>query len=201
MPSAAILAGGQAIRFGGRDKSGLVVGGRAILERQIDELAQIADDILIVGHVSSRPPGPGGEIVIRHIPDRVQGAGPLGGLDAALAAAHRDPVVVLACDMPFVSAAFLRYLVSLAGQAEAVVPRTKGRDHPLCAVYARGCQSAIDARLAAGQLSMAGLLEGLRVRAVREHEVERFGRPEELLANINTPAEFDELAAASGHGP
>lgn len=144
---------------------------------------------------------------VRHVPDRVKGCGPLGGLDAALASAREELVVVVACDMPFVTAGFLNYLASLAGATgnaapvDAVVPRTSDRYHPLCAVYARACRSAIDARLAARQLSMAGLLEGLRVRVVREHEMERFGRPGALLANVNTPDEFDELAAATGHEP
>ncbi len=40
MVTAAILAGGQATRFGGRDKSALIVEGRSILERQIAELRQ-----------------------------------------------------------------------------------------------------------------------------------------------------------------
>ena len=46
--TAAILAGGRARRFGGRDKSGLVVDGRSILERQLDELARVARDIVVV---------------------------------------------------------------------------------------------------------------------------------------------------------
>jgi molybdopterin-guanine dinucleotide biosynthesis protein A len=44
MPTAAILAGGRAARFGGRDKSALVIEGRSILERQITELLPAADD-------------------------------------------------------------------------------------------------------------------------------------------------------------
>ena len=49
MPSAAILAGGTASRFGGRDKSALVVGGRTILERQLTELSRVTHDLMLVG--------------------------------------------------------------------------------------------------------------------------------------------------------
>src|SRR3982751_3417256 len=49
MISAAILIGGRARRFGGRDKSSLLVDGRPILERQIATLAPLTDDLLIVG--------------------------------------------------------------------------------------------------------------------------------------------------------
>jgi molybdopterin-guanine dinucleotide biosynthesis protein A len=47
--SVAILAGGRATRFGGRDKSTLLVDGRTILDRQVAELSSLTDDILIVG--------------------------------------------------------------------------------------------------------------------------------------------------------
>jgi molybdopterin-guanine dinucleotide biosynthesis protein A len=41
MPSAAILAGGRASRFGGRDKSALVVEGQPILDRPLAALVHI----------------------------------------------------------------------------------------------------------------------------------------------------------------
>jgi len=42
MASAAILAGGRASRFDGRDKSALVVGGRTIFEREYGEIEALA---------------------------------------------------------------------------------------------------------------------------------------------------------------
>src|SRR2546423_227500 len=54
MRSAAILAGGLATRFGGRDKSALVVDGRSILERQIAELSPVVDDLMILDAVAAR---------------------------------------------------------------------------------------------------------------------------------------------------
>ena len=42
--SVAILAGGQATRFGGRDKSALLVDGRSILDRQLAALAPLTDE-------------------------------------------------------------------------------------------------------------------------------------------------------------
>ena len=49
MHSAAILAGGGATRFGGRNKSALVVDGATMLDRQLDALAPVTDDVMIVG--------------------------------------------------------------------------------------------------------------------------------------------------------
>jgi len=199
MPSAAILMGGEARRFGGRDKSGLMIDGRSILERQLDELSRIADDILIIGGpyvVSgfSRTNGP----PVRLVPDRVAGCGPLGGLDAALAATS-GPLIVVACDMPFVTARFLAYLRSLTAEADAVVPRTERGYHPVCAAYTPACRPVVEASLAEHRLSMRAWLERVRVRAVEAEEFDAFGSRARLLANVNTPAELHELGAVSSH--
>src|SRR5437016_6371717 len=115
MFSAAILAGGHARRFDGRDKSALVVDGGTILERQLAVLSAVAIDVR----------------VIRREDDLVPGCGPLGGLHAALTGATSDVVLVVACDMPYITAPFAAYLLSLAADAEIVVPRTERGYHPL----------------------------------------------------------------------
>jgi molybdopterin-guanine dinucleotide biosynthesis protein A len=193
MASAAILAGGQARRFGGRDKSTLRVGGRRILERQLDELCHITDDILLVG---GRPI----EVVagLRPVSDRVPDSGPLGGLDAALAAARDDRVILVACDMPFITAGFLEGLLALSDSVDAVVPRTERGYHPLCAVYGRSCHPAVVRRLAERQLKMLELFEDLNVHVVGPEHVAMYGG-ERLLANVNTPDELDNLQALLGH--
>ena len=64
MHSAAILAGGRASRFDGRDKGALVVDGRTIRDRQLAVLSRVADDVLTVG-------GPDSDV-----PDLVPDSGP-----------------------------------------------------------------------------------------------------------------------------
>ena len=184
MQSVAILAGGEARRFGGRDKGALVVDGRTIVERQIAELSTVTPDVR----------------VIRREDDLVPGCGPLGGLHAALNAARGDQLFLVACDMPFVTAALAAYLLMLAGDADAVVPRTDRGYHPLCAVYGRrACLPAVERRLAERRLKMLDLLHDLRVREVTADDLGRFGRCDRLLANVNTPAEYVELEALRDH--
>ncbi len=204
MLTAAILAGGRATRFGGRDKSALVVEGRTIFDRQVAELSQIAGEILLVGGTmspatSSTPASPP---VVTPIADLMPGCGPLGGLHAALTAARGAVVIAVACDMPYVSAPFLAYLASLAGEPAgftAVVPQTERGYHPLCAAYTRAAIEPIERRLAAGHLAMTDLLADVRLRVVAAHEIARFGDPNELLANVNTPAEHESLEALHNH--
>jgi molybdopterin-guanine dinucleotide biosynthesis protein A len=174
-----------------------MLGGRTILERQLTELQQVAGDLLIVGAVPSCA-GPGGQPV-RTVPDRVSGRGPLAGLDTALAEARDELVIVLACDMPFVTAALLDHLLTLAPGSDAVVPRTERGYHPLCAVYARTCRPVVARCLAEGRLALREVLKEVRVRAIGGDELERFGDRHRLLANINTPAEYEELEALQAH--
>jgi molybdenum cofactor guanylyltransferase len=201
MLTAAILAGGQATRFGGRDKSALVVEGRTIFDRQISELSAIASEILLVGAL--RPAVPDSRIT--PVPDLRPGHGPLGGLHSALTAAHGEPVVVIACDMPYISAALLAYLAGLADPAAdpdgrvAVVPKTERGYHPLCAAYTRAVIEPIERRLTAGRLTMTDLLADVRLRVVPADELARFGDPHRLLANVNTPAEHESLEALHNH--
>ena len=190
--SAAILAGGRATRFGGRDKSALLVEGRPILERQIQELSQITSDILIVGGDPSARAVHG----TRYVADQVPGSGPLGGLHAALTDALGEATIVVACDMPYVAAPLLRHLLVLAGAVDAVVPRTEHGYHPLCAAYTRACLKPIARRLAEGRLTVTELFDDVRVRIVTAEEIDAFGDHRRLLANVNTPAEYRSIGAA-----
>jgi molybdopterin-guanine dinucleotide biosynthesis protein A len=192
MATAAILVGGHARRMGGRDKSALRVGGRTILERQLATLDGIVDRVLLVGAAGARD-------AVTTVSDRVPGCGPLGGLDAALAAAGHGPLLLLACDMPHLTRAFLAHLLSLAGRADAVVPRTERGYHPLCAVYASSCRSIVERQLDERHLRMLDLLGLLRVRAVEADDLERFGDANHLLANVNTLADLDALETRQNH--
>lgn len=194
--SAAILAGGLATRLGGCDKSALLVDGRAILDRQIDTLTPLVEDLMIVGHsvnVTHLIPG------ARVIADIVPGCGPLGGLHAALTSARSDVLFLVACDMPYVSSAFVEHLLSLAGEADAIVPQTERGYHPLCAVYTRACLEPAAAQLADRRLKMLELLDRVRVRVVPLEEIRCFGAPDRLLANVNTPADYAGLETLQGH--
>ena len=184
--SAAILAGGRASRFGGRDKSALVVDGQAILDRQLAAFATVEglDDRLMVGGTASRPG-------LRSIEDVVPGSGPLGGIHAALTHAGHDAVCIVACDMPYITAPFIERLFEELQNNDVVVPRTERGYHPLCAIYTRACLEPIARRLADRKLKVRDLFADLRTRVVTlvndEHR---------LVANVNTP---QELAALHGH--
>jgi molybdopterin-guanine dinucleotide biosynthesis protein A len=223
MHSIAILLGGRATRFGGRNKSALVVDGRTILERQLAELSSLSTDILFVGNGTVARPIPASAEAtarlaeapearrrqgreIRAIADLIPGCGPLGGVHAALTAMRGDAAFVVACDMPYVTAALGAFLLGLARDADLVVPRTERGYHPLCAVYTRACLAPVARRLGERRLALRDLVvdgadEDLRARIVTAEEIEPFGACDRLFANVNTPAEYAGLEGTNAlHG-
>ncbi len=193
--TAAILAGGEARRLGRIDKSALVVGTASILDRQLAVLRGLTPHILLVtsdrGRVQAAPAG------VRIVIDRVPGAGALGGLYTALEEAATDQVFVIGCDMPFVTAPFISYLVERGRDVDVAVPRDARGRHPLCASYARRTAAHLRARIEAGALRVGDALEGLdNMRDIGPDEVAPFDRDGRLLLNVNTAEDYTRARLA-----
>lgn len=162
--AAAVLAGGQGRRMG-REKATLRVGGVELARRVADAAATVADPVVLVAPSGHRAHTLG----YATIPD--PGAGPLAALAAALAALETRHVLVLATDHPDLRPGLLRLLAERRGHGEAVCCRRAGRLEPLVAVHARvPALAAAEARLAAGDRSVTGLLRALRTRVLEEPE-------------------------------
>ena len=192
--TAAIIAGGRGRRLGGVDKSDLVIGSRRIIERQLAVLGRVAPHVLVVAddHHRFRTSG------LRVCSDLLPGTGALGGLHAALARSPSRRTLVVAGDLPFLSAAFLRHLVVRTPHADAVVPRNAAGLQPLCAVYDRACAEAIRARIEAGGRRLVDLAGWLRVTEVGPDEVAAFDPDGMLLFNVNTPADHARAISCAG---
>ena len=138
-----VLTGGGAARFGGADKASIELDGTTLLERSLEALADVAE-VVVVGDtvVTSRP--------VTFLREDPPGGGPAAGLLAGLAGFPRTPrlVVVLAVDMPLVTAATVRRLTLAAAQDDgypdghpdghldgALLVDGTGRRQLLCAAY------------------------------------------------------------------
>jgi molybdopterin-guanine dinucleotide biosynthesis protein A len=175
--AALILAGGKATRLGGVDKRELVIEGRTIFERQLEALPGL--ELL----VSSPHDIPGHRTVRDAIPD----GGPLAGIAAGLAAARTTWLLVLAGDMPYITAAFIDRLLSrTANDIDAVGVRLAGLPEPLvCLLRVSVYLPLVQARLERGDLKASRLLtegEG-RVAWLDEHDARAF-------FNVNVPTDL-----------
>jgi molybdenum cofactor guanylyltransferase len=129
--SAVILAGGKSTRMG-RDKAWLPLDGQPLLARQIAVVRELDPLELFF---SGRADVDYGALGCRLLTDRFPDAGPLAGIEVALDAASAPRLLVLAVDMPHMSADVLRQLVRQCTETKGVIPRLAGEIEPLAAVY------------------------------------------------------------------
>jgi molybdopterin-guanine dinucleotide biosynthesis protein A len=184
-PAAAVgfvVAGGRSRRMG-RDKALMGWGGATLLDHAIRTLEAVCADVRVLSGLQRRYTDRGRAVVVDAAPE----AGPLAGLEAALASATPAPVVVLAVDMPFVPPELLRHLAdSLAGW-DVAVPVIPAGPEPLCAAYGPDCLAPVREALAAGERKMTSFWPKVRVRTHPAEELARFGPPERMFRNLNDP--------------
>lgn len=189
-PLAAILAGGRSRRMG-TDKVTLPLAGIPLLERVWSRVARAAERVVVVGGVP-RLDGKG----VPTLPDLYPGADSMGGVatalaHAALALETDGPVLCVACDLPFVEPALLRYLVSLCPGWEAVVPRVAAGYEPLCALYRPSALPFFEREIGRGNLRVRDAFGRLRTREVGEEELRRFDPELCSFLNVNRPEDLE----------
>ena len=192
-----ILAGGGSTRYGGRPKGLELVGGERIIDRVARALRTATDDLLLIANAPEAPswlPG------VRTAGDVRPGEGALGGLHAALLHAGTD-ILLVAWDMPFVSAALLAAMRARGegDAADAVLPESDSSRRgvePLCAWYGAGCLGAVTTALDAGDRRVIAFHESVRTVRLDHATVAAFGDPARLFGNVNTPADLLRAEAA-----
>jgi molybdopterin-guanine dinucleotide biosynthesis protein A len=179
-----VLVGGKSSRMG-CDKALLPFHGEPLARHIAAVVATAAGSAIFVGNPE----------VYRHlgyavVNDRKPGLGPLSGIHTALSVSDRDWNLIVACDMPELTAPFLKNLLDLAEQCDAdcLAPAgPSGRPEPLCAVYHRRTLPRIEAALEAGVLKVMQALSGANISV---HPVTDAA----LFQNCNTPGEWSSYA-------
>ena len=185
--TAFILAGGKSTRMG-TDKAFVDYAGRTLLARALELTRSVAFDVRIVGSKEKFA------AFAPVVEDVIRDCGPLGGIHAALRASSTELNVMLAVDVPFVSWAFLQYLVTQARgapEAAVVVPRMDGGWQPLCAIYRREFSGVAERALLAGRNKIDRLFDEVRTRVIEQEELEGAGFSSAIFRNLNTPEELE----------
>lgn len=188
MLSVVVQAGGQSARMG-ENKALKPFLGRRLIERVIDRIAPIADELLI----TTNQPENFAFLGLPLFADQIPGRGALGGLYTALASARYPVAAVVACDMPFVSAPLLVASASYLVQDQADVVIAEGPDgfEPLHAVYRRAtCIGAIESAIQSDQWRVISWFPKVRVRKLTPDELQRYDPEGTAFSNVNTPEEF-----------
>ena len=175
----------------GEDKALKPFLGRPLIQRVIERLAPIADEMI----VTTNHPEEYAFLNQRLVSDLKPGRGALGGLYTAIASASNPYVAVVACDMPFASAALLEAATQLLVQEEADVVIAKDEDgyEPLHAVYRREtCLPAIEAAIDADLWKVVAWFPQVRIRVLTVDEIARYDPKHLAFWNVNSPEEFAE---------
>jgi molybdopterin-guanine dinucleotide biosynthesis protein A len=141
--SAVILAGGQSRRMG-RDKAFLEIDGKTLLARQLETVRVAgAAEMFISGRVDADYSAFG----CRVLPDQFTDAGPLAGVEAALAVATNPLLLVLAVDLPGITAKLLFQLKAGCPEKAGAIPRVGKNLEPLAAFYPKTARPIAEKRL------------------------------------------------------
>jgi molybdopterin-guanine dinucleotide biosynthesis protein A len=183
--TAIILAGGKSSRLG-RDKALEKIGGKYLIERVIDSLSQLGDDIIVV----TAAPNQLSDLNVEKVLDTYPRTGAKVGLCTGINAATSFYSLVVACDMPFLNIDLLHYLLDAVHGFDAVIPRIGDKIEPLHAVYSKNCIPILDEHISKGKLKISDLFKEINVRYVEVDEIERYDPQHLSLFNINSEADL-----------
>jgi molybdenum cofactor guanylyltransferase len=179
----AILAGGLGRRLGGR-KALAELGGRPLVSRVVGVVGAAGLEPVVVAKPDTQLP----RLDCRVLSEPTEPRHPLTGLVTALGASAGRGVVAIGCDMPFVPRRLLSWLADL--DDELAVCEVGGRLQPLLARYPQSASTQLTASLERGE-AMRDAVAALDPRIVQEDELARFGDPEEIVFNINSPEDLE----------
>ena len=195
MCTAAILAGGHGRRMGGQPKALLQVGDTRIIDRQLAVARAVTKRVAIVANDDELYENLGVPIWT----DLRPGSGPLGGILTALVNATTAVTLIIAGDMPFLTAGFLRHLAESGRDVDVAIPRTPQGYQPLCAAYNQTCINSIQRHLDAGILKVGDLLPTVSVRELGPDETAPFDPNGTLFFNVNTPDDYTTVLQMERH--
>ena len=193
----AILAGGESRRMG-RDKAEIIVDGEALLGRTARLAREVCPRVCVVGRTR---PDTWQIPDVDFWPDEVAGQGPLGGLTAALSQQPVGGTVLLvACDMPLLTAKALEWLIGCGEAQESLanglVTNNDGQQEPLFSLYTPTCLALAQRQMAAGRRSLIGLIGAGQFAFVdAPPEVQR------ALRDVDTPEELAVFVQSSTRSP
>jgi len=178
-----VLAGGKSSRMG-KEKALLLVNGKTLIERILNQLKEVPlDEIIVVGDSKLFSIS----IDVRFVPDEKKGYGPLMGIISGLRASHCDQNLVVACDIPILDKTFLLNLIAGSRPFDIYVPRHKnGQYEPLLAIYKKSILPLAENLINCGKRKVDILFSLCHCGFMDIDELS-------WLININTPQEYNNF--------
>jgi len=193
--SAVVLVGGQARRANGQEKYFFTYQGRTFIERLVDSLKEVVDEIILVARNPEQCRRFEGVEGVRCITDIRTGLGPIGGLHAGSVAAQGDLIFVSACDMPCINPAVISYLFERIDGYDAAIPVwNPDMLEPLHAVYRK---TALVTYLEShDSLSLRAMIMNLSARYIPVDDIKKIDPDLLTFTNINKLEDLEHMNRA-----
>ena len=184
--SGVILAGGANTRFKGEIKSKLVIGGIPVIERIINTINNIFDEIIIVTNTPEEFSEYGSYKIAG---DHFLKTGPLGGIHTALKTSGKEAVFVFAGDMPLLDKILIEKQIEIynSGSYKILVPRINGNIEPLHSIYNNSLRKTLEEYLES-TMDFA-VRDFFRQVSINYMDLEESQETEKAFFNINQPSD------------
>lgn len=195
--NAILLVKGEKSKRLGAVKAFLKVQGRPLVEIMLDKLSAMFHRIYLVTTAPKEFAGYENQTV-QVVPDGIK-CGPLGGICLGLKKSDAAYNFVLAVDQVFLPLSLIDWMVKQEKGYQVLALKIRGQIQPLCAVYHKSVQTAMARRIRERKYRLTDFLKEVKTRYL-EKELWKFGPPETLFFNINTPADLIKARKlAKGH--
>jgi molybdopterin-guanine dinucleotide biosynthesis protein A len=194
-----VLAGGASRRFG-TDKALVELGGKPMLARMLGLVdyavsrQELTCKALVIGAAEKYD-----TVWTLCVEDRWPGEGPLGGIVTALLHTRENTPesewnLIVSCDMPFLTADWLRYTVerALKSETQVVFAHSEQGPEPLCACWRTDAVETLQAAFERGVRKVTEGISLLRAEVLDEGDWKRFDSAGRLFWNMNTAADYAE---------
>lgn len=191
--TAAILAGGRNKRFQGKTKAKITIEGKTIIERSLETLGSVFDDIIIITNNKDEFREYGH---IRMAGDIYHNTGPLGGLHSALTNTRAKAVFMVAADMPQLSAPLIERQADefFSSDCDVLLPEWEGHIEPLHGIYSSSVLAKLEEYL--GRESKYAIRDFLSLVSVQYFNCGDMAK-QNVFININTREDLDNYLAGN----
>jgi molybdopterin-guanine dinucleotide biosynthesis protein A len=165
----------------GCDKGLLPFSGATLIERVASQVLEAAGNVAVVGR-----PADYAHLGLPVLGEDFPGCGPLSGIEASLRQMTAEWALVAACDMPGITADWLRHLIAIAGQSRCDAVVTAGADgrlEPLLAMYHAKLHGDVRKALTESRFAVRDVIAGWAVEFAETTD-------KGLVSNVNTPEEW-----------
>lgn len=180
-----VLAGGKSKRFG-KDKAFLNIKGTPLINRVISVMKQVFQKVILIAN----EPDKYLKIGLPVFSDVIKDLGPIGGILTGILHMQTKAGFFVACDMPFLNPALIRYMVEIKNGFDVVIPKIGKNIEPLHAIYTKRCIPYIRRCIANKKYSIRSFFPYVSIRYVEKEEIVMYDPEIKFLININQPTDI-----------